>query len=198
MPAREAHHHTAEISLQTVVAAIQAVEKKVESHATRLLDLEGRTGTTERKLTGCEKTAMEVGNQLESKWAVLGTLLQENNCLQRRLENMENLLRNRNFWILRLPPGRKGEIPKEWESLDEWQKELYKNVMKGNYETLISLGKGWFSPSVLCLMPRCPGFVLPDCPRFFPCSERHLSCLGGARVLSQGKISSGLKAERLD
>ncbi|ELW72846.1 zinc finger protein 212 [Tupaia chinensis] len=150
---KSSYVQTAEISLWTVVTALQAVEKRLDSQAARLQSLEGRAGTAEKKLADCEKTAMELCNQLEGKWAVLGTLLQEYGLLQRRLENVENLLRDRNFWILRLPPDSKEEAQvsgslenddigfseQEWENLEDWQKELYRNVMQSNYETLVSL-----------------------------------------------------------
>uniref|UniRef100_A0A8B9T4Y4 C2H2-type domain-containing protein n=1 Tax=Anas platyrhynchos TaxID=8839 RepID=A0A8B9T4Y4_ANAPL len=155
---------TAELSL-TLVTEVQAVDRKVDAQAAQLMNLEGRMRMAETKLIGCEKTAVEFGNQLESKWTALGTLIQEYGQLQKRLENMENLLRNRNFWILRLPPGAKGEVPKvtgsslevvseEWKNLNEWQKELYRHIMKGNYEAVISMGKNL--PGVFLLACWCP------------------------------------------
>ncbi|NXL84487.1 ZN783 protein, partial [Alectura lathami] len=155
---------TASISLWTVVAAVQAVQKSVEAHASRLLSLERRTGTAEKKYLDCEKTVVDFGNQLESKLAVLGTLLQEYRQLQKRLEHVENLLKNGNFWVLRLPPGPKAPdafesdmacFPEqEWESLEEWQRELYRNVLRGSSESLISLDYTVSKPDLLARLQR--------------------------------------------
>ncbi|NXO61883.1 ZN783 protein, partial [Phainopepla nitens] len=148
------------ISLWTVVAAVQALERSVAAHASRLFSLEHRAGNSEKKHLDCEKMVGEFGNQLESKCAALGTLMQEYGRLQRRLENMENLLKNRNLCILRLPPGVEapaavlendatGFSTQEWENLEEWQRELYGKVLTGKREALVQLDDVISEPALL-------------------------------------------------
>uniref|UniRef100_A0A8C2Y936 Zinc finger protein 777-like n=1 Tax=Coturnix japonica TaxID=93934 RepID=A0A8C2Y936_COTJA len=155
---------TASISLWTVVAAVQAVEKSIEAHASRLLNLERRTVTTEKKYLDCEKTVVDFGNQLESKLTVLSTLIREYGQLQRRLEHMENLLKDKDFCLVRLPSGLKAPeasesesaffAEQEWESLEEWQKELYKNMLRGSSESLSSLDYATSKPDLLSRLQR--------------------------------------------
>lgn len=53
----------------------------------------------------------------------------------------------------------------EWKNLDEWQKELYNNLVKENYKTLMSLGKDTCPP----LWPA----VLERGVTCFPPTSRH-------------------------
>lgn len=41
----------------------------------------------------------------------------------------------------------------EWKNLEEWQKELYNNLVKENYESLISLGTRPHRPRMAVLPP---------------------------------------------
>ena len=79
-----------------------------EAQAQQLRELWSRTEKAERRLLAFENLVAELGSNL----AALGNLLQDYGHLQQRLDNVENLLKNRNFWILRLPPGTRGEVPK--------------------------------------------------------------------------------------
>ncbi|XP_065689165.1 zinc finger protein 783-like [Patagioenas fasciata] len=136
-----------EISLWTVVAAVQAVERKVESQALRLLSLEGRAETAEQKVSGLEKAVLEFGSRLERRWAALAALLQDN---ARRLDTVERQLQHRGCWgpgtgdghkVPAACEGNAAGLPEQaWGSSDSRHKELYQVEVKESYE--VSLGPG--------------------------------------------------------
>ncbi|NXI99135.1 ZN776 protein, partial [Psophia crepitans] len=155
----------------TVVAAVQAVERKVESQALRLLSLEERAETAEKKVSGLEKAVLDFGSRLERKWAALAALVQENT---RRLEHVERQLQHRSCWAPRPGPAPSGNEPKvpavceddaaslpeqEWGSSDSQQKELYRIATKGNYEAAVSLGEDQTPPGTPQL-PLCENSTL--------------------------------------
>ncbi|NXR14926.1 ZN398 protein, partial [Semnornis frantzii] len=159
----------------------QAAAGQVE--AQQLQELRSRTERAERRLLACENLVGELGSNLSA----LGSLLQDYGHLQQRLDNVENLLKNRNFWILRLPPSSRGEIPKvpltfddisvyfneqEWARLEHWQKDLYRAVMRGNYETLISLVHAVSKPGVPSGIQRVEELCVRDRPQTRSSSQK--------------------------
>ncbi|NWW92764.1 ZN398 protein, partial [Rhynochetos jubatus] len=133
-----------------VVAAVQAVERKVESQALRLLSLEGRAETAEKKVSGLEQAVLDLGSRLERNWAALAALVQENT---RRLEHVERQLQHRGPWARGPGMGPGGDEPKVPAACEEdaaslpeqeWgsrQKELERAAAKGDYEAVVSLGE---------------------------------------------------------
>ncbi|XP_073497492.1 uncharacterized protein [Phyllobates terribilis] len=65
----------------------------------------------------------------------------------------------------------------EWEMLEEWQRDLYKNMMKENYEALISLGYPTVNPNILMKIKQEEIMRYTD-----QCSSDDLVELGGPKT----------------
>lgn len=107
-----------------------------QAEAQQLQELWSRTERAERRLLACENLVGELGSNLTA----LGSLLQGYGHLQQRLDNVENLLKNRNFWILRLPPGSRGEIPKVTATGQVWKRRCRLREALGNAGVILALG----------------------------------------------------------
>ncbi|XP_074757107.1 uncharacterized protein LOC141958225 isoform X1 [Athene noctua] len=82
-------------------------------------------------------------------------------ALERRLKRAEAALREGPLWALRFTeaPVTFEDVAihfsrEEWASLDDGQKELYRTVMEGNYEMLVSLYCALSTPELLSRMER--------------------------------------------
>ncbi|NWU72663.1 ZN777 protein, partial [Pterocles burchelli] len=132
------------------VAAVQAVERKVEAQALRVLSLEGRAEAAAQAVAGLEKAVLEVGSRLELRWAALAALLQEN---ARRLDLLERQLRHRGHGATGDGNGDETKVPvvsedaaaaalpEEWGSWAGRQPELGRMVTPGSCEAGVPLGE---------------------------------------------------------
>nr|XP_033819157.1 zinc finger protein Xfin-like isoform X2 [Geotrypetes seraphini] len=66
--------------------------------------------------------------------------------------------------------------PEEWQTLQGWQKEMYRGVMRENYEIMLSLGYQFSKPEILLMMERGEEPCVEDCQRRIPVTfrEKHL------------------------
>ncbi|XP_013915500.1 PREDICTED: zinc finger protein 398-like [Thamnophis sirtalis] len=102
-----AHRPTTEISFWTLLAAMQAVERKVDVHTGELRTLRRRADLAEHKLSVTEKMVTDLMPHLDA----LGTMAQAFGQLHQRVEKLEEQLKNQNFWLLNVPPGTGRETP---------------------------------------------------------------------------------------